>query len=240
MNNVKVFSSDAELIKAAADTIVLIAREAVAKRGRFVISLSGGHTPEHLYITLSKPPYVDQMPWSHVYIFWGDERYVPADDEQNNANMARRTLLNHITIPAENIFPVQTQFSPADAAKNYEECIRRLFGNETPVFDLMLLGIGDNSHTASLFPNTEVLHEHSRLVKEVFVEEVEMYRITMTVPLINNSRNILFLVEGESKAEAVNTILNGTYKPDTYPAQLIRPVDGKLFWYLDSNAARLL
>ena len=240
MNNVKVFHSDAELIKAAADTIVSIAKDAIAERGRFVISLSGGHTPEHLYTALSKPPYVDQMPWKKVFVFWGDERYVPADDEQNNANMAKRTLLDHICIPAENVFPVQTDLSPADAAKNYEETIKRLFGNEEPRFDVILLGVGENSHTASLFPHTEVLHEHTGLVKEVFVEEVNMYRITMTVPLINTSRNILFLVEGEGKAKAVYTILNGKYEPDTYPTQLIKPVNGKCFWYLDSKAAQLL
>lgn len=240
MNNVKVFSSNTELVKATADTILSLAIEAVTQRGLFTISLSGGHTPEHLYTALSKSPYAEQMPWQQVFIFWGDERYVSANDEQNNANMARRTLLNYIDIPAANIFPVQTDLNPVEAARKYEESIRNLFGREDPKFDLILLGIGENGHTASLFPHTEVLHERTRLVKEVFVEELEMYRITMTVPLINSSRNIIFLVEGEGKAEAVNTILNGKYEPDTYPAQLIKPLNGKLFWYLDNKAAKLL
>jgi 6-phosphogluconolactonase len=239
-NNIEVYKTTTELTIAAAQFIVAAAKTAVARRGHFIISLSGGHTPEQLYTLLSKPPYKDEMPWDKTFLFWGDERCVGLDDKDNNTHMTRVMLLDHIAIPAANIYPIPVNLPPAEAANAYEQSITNLFKGEQPRFDLVLLGLGENGHTASLFPGTDVVHETARLVKEVYVEEVKMYRITMTAHLINMSRNILFLVAGEDKAQVLNTVLNTPALPDKYPAQLIKPVDGELYWYVDASAASKL
>ena len=239
-NKVQVFSTQEALSEAAARFIIDTATHAVTDRGRFVISLSGGSTPKLLFELLATPQFKDELPWKNTFIFWGDERCVPADDKDNNAHMARQALLDHIDMPAENIYPIPVDVTPGEGAVLYEKSIKDLFGSEQPCFDLILLGLGENGHTASLFPGTDILHEQERLVKEVFVTEQNMFRISMTVPLINKARNIIFLVAGEGKATVLNTILSGTYEPDTYPAQMISPVDGNLYWYTDEKAASLL
>lgn len=239
-NKIKIFSTPDALAEGAAAFIAALAEKAVADKGRFVISLSGGSTPKHLFQLLATAPYSRQIPWGKTYVFWGDERCVPADDEQNNAHMARQALLDKIGIPAENVFPVQVQLSPGPAAINYEKKIKEFFAGQPPVFDLILLGLGENGHTASLFPGTDALDEHTHLVKDVYVTELKMYRITMTEKLINQAGNILFLVEGTGKADIVHKVIAGPLKPDVYPAQLIKPVHGILCWYLDSQAAALL
>ncbi|MDR3681723.1 MAG: 6-phosphogluconolactonase [Flavipsychrobacter sp.] len=240
-NNIKVFPTDGELTRAAALFIIDTAKAAVLSKGQFSISLSGGHTPEQLYALLANPPYKNEMPWNKTFVFWGDERWVALDDKDNNAHMAKVQLLDHIDIPATNIFPIPVNLPPAQAATEYERVIISFFKDQPPAFDLILLGLGENGHTASLFPGTTVLSEHSRLVKEVYVEEVNMYRITMTAPLINKSRNIMFLVAGEGKAEILNTVLNSPSTPDKYPAQMISPTSGNLYWYIDEKAeAKLL
>jgi len=236
-NKIQIFDTVPELAEAAAFFIINTAKDAVEARGRFVISLSGGHTPEQLYALLAKPPFRDKMPWSKTFVFWGDERCVPSTDKENNANMAKTLLLDHVAIPSANINPVAVDLPPADAAKAYEGTIKKLFDKDAPRFDLILLGLGENGHTASLFPGTDVLTDHTHLVKEVYVTEQKMFRITMTADLINEAYNIIFLVEGESKADIVNTVLSATYQPDTYPAQLIKPVNGNLYWFMDKKAA---
>ncbi len=239
-NNIKIFPTTEELTKGAAQFIADVAQKAVAERGRFTISLSGGHTPEQLYALLAKPPFADSMPWSDTYVFWGDERCVGLDDKDNNAHMARVQLLDHVAIPASNIYPMPVDMTPAEAADQYEETIKDFFGDDAPVFDLILLGLGENGHTASLFPGTDVVTEARRLVKEVFVAEQDMFRITMTAPLINQARNIMFLVAGKGKAEILNTVLNKPVQPDKYPAQLIAIGMGNLYWYIDADAAMIL
>lgn len=239
-NKIKVFPTPDALAEGAAAFMVALAEKAVANKGRFVISLSGGNTPKHLFGLLARPPYSQQMPWDKIYFFWGDERCVSADDEQNNSHMARLALLDKVGIPAENIFPVQTNLSPGPAAINYEKKIKEFFNDQPPVFDLVLLGLGENGHTASLFPGTDALDEHTHLVKDVYVTELKMYRITMTDKLINQADNILFLVEGTGKADIVHKVITGPLQPDVYPAQFIKPSHGTLYWYLDSQAAALL
>jgi len=239
-NNIKIFPTPSELTEGAAHFIVALAQKIVAEKGRFTISLSGGHTPEQLYALLADEPYVGQMPWSDTYVFWGDERCVGLDDKDNNAHMARVQMLDHVAIPAGNIYPMPVDLTPAKAADRYEETIRHFFGDGAPVFDLILLGLGENGHTASLFPDTDVVIEARRLVKEVFVEEQNMFRITMTAPLINQASNIMFLVQGKGKAEILNTVLNTPPRPDKYPAQLIAIGMGNLYWYIDEDAAMIL
>jgi 6-phosphogluconolactonase len=236
-NKIQVYPAAEELSEAAAEFIIHTAKNAVDNKGRFVISLSGGHTPEQLYILLSKPSFRDQMPWKKTFVFWGDERCVPSNDKQNNANMARTSLLDHIDIPSLNIHPIPVDLPPAEAAHEYENTIRNFFHEEAPCFDLILLGLGENGHTASLFPGTDVVSENERLVKEVYLAEQKMFRITMTAILINQAYNIVFLVEGEGKAVILDTVLNTSYQPDKYPAQLIIPVNGNLYWFVDKTAA---
>jgi len=238
-NNVKVFTTAGELTSGTAKFIVELASESIAARGRFVISLSGGHTPERLYALLSTPAYRDEIDWNKTYVFWGDERCVPADDAQNNAHMARTSLLDNVDIPPANIFPVPTELPPFEAAFMYERTIKDFFGNDTPKFDLMLLGLGENGHTASLFPG-RAMPEETHLIRAIFIDELNMFRITMTVRLINQSGNIVFLVEGKGKAEILKTILTTSDAPEKLPAQLIKPTNGNLYWYVDQEAAQLL
>ena len=239
-NKILIFGTVDAMNKSVAKLLVDIAKRSIAELGRFVLCLSGGNTPKSLYTLLSQSPNNEETFWKDTFVFWGDERCVPYNDDSNNAHMATMTLLNKVDIPQSNIFPVPVNLSPAEAANSYEKIIRDFFGNEIPRFDLVLLGLGDNGHTASIFPDTEVVGEQVRLVKEVFVEEQNMYRITMTAPLINRAHNIAFLVTGTEKANILKTVLTSPYHPDKYPAQLIKPNNGELYWFADDKAASYL
>ena len=221
MKKIEHFNSPQEMAKAAADILVNISASAIKKNDRCCIALSGGNTPGTLYALLAQPPYCDKINWQRTFIFWGDERCVPADSKDNNSHNAKTVLLDHVPIPAGNIFPVQVDLPPAVAAAQYEQTLKDFFKVPLPEFDLVLLGMGDNGHTASLFPHSAILHETKTLVKEVFVEEVNMYRISFTPPLINHAVHILFLVAGKEKEPMLKTVLDGPYRPDDYPAQLI-------------------
>ena len=236
----EIFQSADAINKAAAEFIIDIAEKSIAARGRFTISLSGGQTPGNLYQLLAEPAYRERLPWKNTFIFWGDERFVPADSMQNNAYMAKTLLLDQLDIPSININPISVDLDPSKAAEKYENTIKKLFRNDPPRFDLILLGLGENGHTASLFPGINVVFEKKRLVKEVYLTEQNMYRITMTPNLINQAYNIIFLVEGENKAEILMTILTSPQQPDKFPAQIINAEDGNLYWFVDINAAALL
>lgn len=238
-HSLNVFSSADELNKAAAELIITIAHESVAARGRFVIALSGGSTPEKLYSLLASPACAAQIDWEKTSVFWGDERCVPLKDPRNNAFHARSLLLDHVPLPPSSIFIIPVNLSPPAAAKKYEKELHAFFGKERIRFDLALLGLGENGHTASLFPGTPVIADEDEGVRDVFVAEENMHRITLTAPLINRSRNILFLVTGNKKAAILKKIFMAPFEPEKYPAQLIDPVDGDLFWYADSAAAAL-
>ncbi len=175
-----------------------------------------------------------------TFVFWGDERFVPSNDKRNNANKANTLLLNHINIPTININPIPVDLKPDEAAKKYVEIITKFFEKKPPRFDLIFLGFSENGHTASLVPGSDVVLEYKRLVREVFVAEQRMFRITMTPPLINKARNIVFLVEGEKKAEILKTVLCGPQEPVKYPAQAINAEEGNLYWLIDKKAATLL
>ena len=237
---IKVFSTTAQLFNAAALFIIETADKAIEENGRFVISLSGGHTPAQLFTLLSTPPYCTQMQWKKTFVFWGDERCVPSNDEQNNAHMAKSLLLEKVDMPAANIFPVAVDLPPAKAALDYEKKIKDFFGEDLPRFDVTLLGLGEDGHTASIFPGNKMLGWESGLVKEVYQDEQKMFRISMTPYLLNLSHNILFLVTGNAKAEILEKVLAGAYQPGKYPAQLIKPSDGKLLWFIDKESASVL
>ena len=220
-----------------ADYIVDVARNAIATRGRFDFAVSGGSSPKRLYDLLTTDEYRNKIEWSKAYFFLGDERNVGLEHPDSNYRMVKQSLFDPLGIKADHVFPVDTLLTPAEAAVKYEDLIRKHFGGGACQFDLVLLGLGSNSHTASLFPHTEVLHEKKALVSGLFIPEVNMFRITFTAPLINQARHIVFLVYGASKAEAVAEIIQGERNIESHPAQLIEPVGGTLEWFVDEPAA---
>jgi 6-phosphogluconolactonase len=224
------------LISAMAEFFVKRSDEAIRQYGKFTVALSGGSSPKKLYTLLASEKYRKQIMWENIFFFFGDERFVPADDPQSNYRMAKETLFDPLGIQPHQVLAVDTTLSPAASALKYEQVIREHFQDECR-FDLILLGLGDNSHTASLFPHTEVLYEKHALVKEAFVNEVNQFRITFTAALINDAYVIAFLTYGAAKADAVHHILKDPFNPEEYPAQLIKPVSGEVHWFLDKEAA---
>lgn len=241
-----------DLSRQAGEWMVEYIHKTLLLQERFTIALSGGSTPKKLHLLLASDPFRNRIDWQKVHVFWGDERYVPFTDERNNAKMAFDTLLDHVPVPKSQVHIMRTDIDPEESAKEYESILKEYFPeaainepiHHSPLtthassFDLILLGLGDNSHTLSLFPGEEVIHESKHWVRSVFVKEVNMQRITLTAPVVNLSKRIAFLVSGQDKAAAVAHILSDGYDPDRYPAQVIRPVNGELFWFLDEPAAR--
>lgn len=225
-----------ELNKAAAGLFTELARTAVKAKKYFSVFLSGGNTPKEIYKLLASPAYSEKIPWEKTFIFWGDERYVPADSEMNNSHMAFDALLKHVPVPPFNIFPIPTSLSPERSAETYDELLHRFLNEHPHPIDLILLGLGTNGHTASLFPNTPVLHENVRWVKEVFIPELNMYRITLTAHFINKAFNIVFIVSGKDKSKVFAEITGDNYEPERLPAQLIKPEKGNLYWLIDREA----
>jgi 6-phosphogluconolactonase len=236
---IHVYPGVKEASVAAAEFFVEAALQAVRARGRFCVALSGGNSPRRTYELLARLPYSPKVPWQETHIFWGDERFVPQDSPLSNAGMALGLLLRRVRIPPSQVHPMPVDLPPRQAADEYEKLLRRFFGRRAPRFDLILLGLGANGHTASLFPHTDVLRIRKRWVEAVYLPEQKMYRLTLTAPLINQARQVLFLVFGKEKTEAVHRVLEGRRRPSEFPAQLIRPKNGKLFWFLDKNSASL-
>ncbi|MEC5165387.1 6-phosphogluconolactonase [Flavobacterium sp. PL11] len=233
---VSVFSSKEEITPHAANIFVAAAKNAIQKRGRFIVALTGGSSPVSIYKLLATPRYKAKIDWENIFVFWGDERWVPLDDERSNAKMSSDYLLNHVGIPKSNLFPMYKQgFSPEEYALKYEELIKSLIG-EHGQFDLILLGMGDDGHTASLFPGEAVLHENNKWVSAYYLESQSMHRITLTVPFINRAKEIVVITFGKSKAHALNEVLYGDYNPEKYPTQLIKPLDGTLLFLTDQAA----
>jgi 6-phosphogluconolactonase len=204
------------------------------------VALAGGHTPERAYQLLAQPPLRSQVPWGQVHVFWGDERCVPPDDPQSNARMARQALLGHVSVPEAHVHPILCARDPHRAAEEYEGLLRTFFGEGRPNFDLVYLGLGENGHTASLFPGTPALDAQERWVAEVYVAEQDMWRVTLTAPVINQAAAVVFLVAGAAKSRVVQRVLEGPFQPHRLPAELIRPIDGSLDWMIDKEAGREL
>lgn len=242
--DIHVSPNPAALAEEAARRFVASARAAVAARGRFTVALSGGSTPRALLALLAAPPYRDEVDWSSVHVGWGDERRVPPDDEQSNFRMARLALLDHVPIPHEQVYRIPAEEpDPRIAADTYAATLRRLFNLDEgarPRFDLIHLGLGTEGHTASLFPGSPALGETARFVAAPYVEKLSAHRITLTPPVIDAAREVVFLVAGVEKAEIVRTILRGPHNPAAYPAQIVAPTDGRLTWLLDQAAASRL
>ncbi len=237
----RVYGDAGQLARAAAELFVNTAADTIEARGSFRVALSGGTTPRRLYKLLATSAFSSRVDWKHVDIFWGDERYVPANDPESNYHMTAEALLCHVRIPAANVHRVPTEISPPSAAAAaYEEQIRQSFADPSTLqFDLIYLGLGTNGHTASLFPHSPALREQSRLVVADLVAEVNGWRITMSAPLLNRGRIVVFLVQGQEKSQVLRDVLLGPSDPERLPAQLIAP-EGKLLWMVDEVAASQL
>jgi 6-phosphogluconolactonase len=236
--SVLVHDNPEELAAAAARDFAGRAEEAIGASGRFAVALAGGSTPEATYEKLARD-YADRLDWGRVHVFFGDERTVPPDHEDSNYRRARETLLSRVAV--RSVHRMRGELSPAEAAESYEEELRGFFGTDGPPrLDLILLGIGEDGHTASLFPETSALEVTDRWVVANPVLKLETTRLTLTIPVINTARAVNFLVAGEGKAGALQEILEGDADPRAYPAKFVRPESGDLTWIVDRAAARLL
>lgn len=212
-----------QLYKLVAGQFVDFAKKAIQEKGKFVVALSGGSSPKAILKLLSTKDYAEKIDWQNIYFFWVDERWVPLTDEKSNAKMTFETLLDKVPVDKNKIFPMfKKDISPKDYAVEYENEIRNVLGDEGQ-FDLVLLGMGDDGHTASLFPGEEILNETAKWVDAYFLAPQDMHRITLTAPIINKAENVLVVAFGESKKHALNEVLNGDYNPQLYPLQLIKP-----------------
>lgn len=235
---VHIFETKLALVEAAAAEIARCSDEATDNDRDFHILLSGGSTPEPVYSRLSQPPYRENIVWDRWHVFWGDERAVPPEHSDSNYRMAHDALLSLVPIPASRIHRIPAELEPDAAADDYEKLLRDLFGDKLQ-FNLALQGMGSDGHTASLFPGTPAIQESKRWVMAQHVSGVDAWRITLTAPAINSSKEVLFLVNGEDKAPALAQVLQGPPDAQQYPAQLIQPV-GDLHWYVDRSAASQL
>jgi len=226
---------------AAADQLVGVVQAAAAARGECALALSGGTTPRTLYEMLAGEPYRSRIPWHQLLVFFGDERCVPPDDPRSNYHLAREALLARVPVPPDRVHRMPADEADLDAAADaYERTLRRLLPRGRggwPRFDWILLGLGDNAHTASLFPGTPAVHERRRAVVSAYVPELRANRMTLTPPVLNGAAMVVFLVAGAGKADAVRRVLDGPWDPDAAPAQVVRPEDGDLVWLLDVPAA---
>jgi 6-phosphogluconolactonase len=240
---IKIYPSAQLLYEETAPIVMMAAREAADTRGRFILALSGGTTPKGLFQQLAQEPYLNLIPWSKTFIFWADERHVALDHADSNYRMAQECFLSKVPIPKANLFPATNGGMPVDkAASLYEGKMKRFFGSAVglPRIDLCLLGMGADGHTASLFPGVQQLTEQKRWAVGYFVDKEKKERVTLTLPVINASRQILVLVEGDKKAARVKDVLEGPSDPPRYPIQYLRPPNGGLVFAMDAAAASLL
>jgi 6-phosphogluconolactonase len=238
------YASVQELSTAAAELVCQLTERCVEEHGYFTLALSGGSTPKTLYERLAQEPYSSKIPWMDTHLFWGDERYVPVNHADSNSAMASQALIEHVSIPLQNVHSIPTDTaSPEIAAEQYETTLREYFDvfdplserKQLPVFDLILLGMGKDGHTASLFPDSPILDEQKRWVAATPVPKLNppVRRITLTFPVINAAKTVLFLIAGAEKQPVVQTILESPEKSrDLYPTARVRPEDGKLLWFL--------
>jgi 6-phosphogluconolactonase len=241
----KVWQTPAEVAAAAAEMFASVSAAAVQARGVARVAVSGGGTPKAMFALLAdtSAPYFARVPWEKLELFWVDERCVPPTDPESNYGAANQLMLEKVPLKAAQIHRMEGELDPEVAASRYEAAIRtafRLEGAETPVFDLVLLGMGDDGHTASLFPHTAALQEMSRLVVANHVPQKDTWRITLTQTVINRGREVAFLIEGAAKAQVLHDVMQGPYDPESKPSQLIRPTSGSLTLLLDAAAASKL
>ena len=234
---VRVLPNASEAARAAAEEVVGAAGDAVANRGVFRIALSGGRTPRALFQALASRRLRDRVDWGRARVFFVDERCVPPTDERSNYRMAKEHLLGPLRIPEANIFRIQGENEPRSAAREYERVLAREFGGRTPRFDFVLLGVGADGHTASLFPGPGAVAGRTKAVTSVYVPALAEWRITLTLPVLNSARRIVFVAVGKEKRSAVSAVLQRKRGSSTLPASLVKPKPGSLIWILDGAAA---
>jgi 6-phosphogluconolactonase len=234
----RIFDTPTDLFQGAAEEFSKRAVAAIKDHGRFCVALSGGSTPKSLFALLASGKF-PAFPWDRTFLFWGDERYVPSDAAESNYRMTRETLLSKVPIPAENVFRIKTEISPADqAATDYEQTLKNFFNlksGQFPRFDLTLNGVGTEGHTASLFPDSPALEEKTRLVVAPWIEKFQMFRISLTLPVFNTAACVLFLAAGKEKAPILQEVFESPGRG--LPAQRIHPANGELLWFIDRAAA---
>jgi 6-phosphogluconolactonase len=235
----RIYADAAAVAQALAEYFVAAAERAIAERGRFTVALSGGNTPRAAYELLAADPLRERLPWSDVFIYFGDERCVPPDDERSNYRMAREAFLDAVPIPSSNVHRIRGEIDPGQAVNEYASTLRANLG-PLPQLDLVMLGLGEDGHTASLFPgNAQEIEAHS-LVEAAYAQSQAMWRVTITPNVINAALRVVFAVEGAQKARALAAVYEGPLEPITYPAQLVQPSSGDLTWLVDEAAASLL
>lgn len=240
--SVEVTPDHSATASAAAELFTRAAETAVAARGQARIAISGGSTPKAVFALLANAhqPWLARVPWAKLQLFWVDERCVGPEDPESNYGMTKRAMLETVPLPVAQVHRMEGELDPEEGAARYEATIRNTFkleGAETPTFDLVVLGLGPDGHTASLFPHTEALHNLANIVVANHVPQKDTWRLTLTWPVITQAREVAFLIEGEEKAAMVKTVWTGAYDPETFPAQLIRPANGRLTLLLDEAAA---
>lgn len=237
---IHIFDNKEILSENLAGWICDLVAESLKEQQSFSMVLSGGETPKILYQKLASEKYKNRIDWTRVRIFWGDERVVPFTDERNNAKMAFEFLLNHVNVPASQIHIMRTDLEPNFAVTEYRKMLHTYFDSTHHSFDLVLLGMGDDGHTLSLFPGSLIIDDNFHWVNSVYNEKQEMYRISLMPVIVNKARKIVFMVDGEKKAPVLKKVLEGAKKPSELPAQLIAPETGELHWFLDKDAAKNL
>jgi 6-phosphogluconolactonase len=238
--NLHIFKSVQELNENLITYVIEIANKAIAEKGRFNFVLTGGNSPKELYKQLSTT-YADKIDWNKVFFFFGDERNVLPDHKDYNGLMAKENLFDNLNISEDHIFYIDTALNPKDAAESYKKALDKHFAEEEIIFDLILLGMGDDAHTASIFPETELIKNTQKTVASVFIEKLDAFRISLTAPLINDAKNIAFIAFGENKANALKHVIGDEQKDVfIYPAQLIKPVNGNLDWFVDDKATNFI
>ncbi|HEY8298166.1 MAG TPA: 6-phosphogluconolactonase [Candidatus Baltobacteraceae bacterium] len=238
-DNVHVYANPDKLAAALADRFVNCAQTAITERGTFHVALAGGTTPKAAYALLAQEPRRTAVNWNDVFVFFGDERCVPPTDEASNYRMAMDTFLHAVNIPGHNVHRMRGEDEPAAAARAYSQLLREDLG-EPPRFDLIMLGMGPDGHTASLFPGTDPLTDDAQLVRAPYVETAAMSRLTITPRVINAARDVAIAAEGQAKAAILAAVLRGVHDPTTYPIQIVAPLEGRLDWLVDAAAASAL
>ena len=240
MPELDILPTPEDAVQAMAEFVATLAKERIEAENRFTIALSGGSSPCRLYELLASPLFIGRIDWNRWHVFWGDERCVPPDHQDSNYRMARESLLDHVPIPESQIHRMRGEANPQTAAEEYEGLLRQTLQGSTPSFDLTLLGMGDDGHTASLFPNTDAVSEKERLVVANWAPHLQAHRITFTLPLINSARAIALLVTEESKAQVLRQVLKPRSDEQPLPASLVHPTSGTVHWFLTTAAASQL
>lgn len=235
-----IFDDKETMSEQLASWIERLVQDTLKKQDLFTLVLSGGGTPKLLFQKLASDKFKNKINWKRIHVFWGDERVVPFEDDRNNARMAYDILINHIDIPPEQVHIMRTDIEPELAAEKYEKILHQYFDNTPNSFDLVLLGMGDDGHTLSLFPGSPIIEEHEHWVNSVYNEQQKMYRVTLMPVIVNKASNIAFMVDGAKKANVLQQVIEGPYTPRELPAQIIKPVKGQLSWFLDKAAAKEL